>query len=67
MRSAKKAQEDFLVTTEKDYARVAHRIKWPMDLAIIGIESAFGEDEEAFNGFIKSRMEALTSQDNKAW
>ncbi len=67
VRSAKGAQADFLVTTEKDYARIAHRIKWPMDLAIIGIDSAFGEDEEAFNGLIKSRIEALTSKDNKAW
>ncbi len=59
MRSAKGTQADFLVTTEKDYARIALRIKWPMDLAIIGIDSAFGEDEKAFNGFIKSRIEKL--------
>jgi tetraacyldisaccharide 4'-kinase len=67
VQSAKGTQADFLVTTEKDYARVAHRIKWPMDLAIIGIDSVFGEDEEAFNGFVKSRIAALTSKDNKAW
>lgn len=47
---------DCLVTTEKDYVRAGHRIKWPLDLAVIDINVSLGEDEGAFNAFIKNRL-----------
>ncbi len=55
-RLAKNTEADFLITTEKDYVRISSEIKWPIDLVVIGIEIAFGEDEDAFNSFIKSRL-----------
>ena len=60
-RLAKDAEADFLVTTEKDYARISSKIKWPIDLVVIGIEISFGDDEDAFNSFIKNRLEKFVS------
>jgi tetraacyldisaccharide 4'-kinase len=48
---------DILLTTEKDYARFSHKIQCPVDLLVIGIQIFFGEDESAFNAFIKNRLE----------
>lgn len=56
-RWTKDAAVDFLVTTEKDYVRISSKIKWPIDLVVIGIEISFGDDEDAFNLFIKNRLE----------
>lgn len=59
VRSAMAAKADCLVTTEKDYVRIAHRITWPMDLVVLGLDSAFGDDSEAFNAFIQNRTAEL--------
>jgi len=56
-RLAKNVEADFLITTEKDYVRISSEIKWPIDLVVIGIEISFGDDEEAFNTFIRKRIE----------
>lgn len=53
---AEKSHADVLATTEKDYARIAHRITWPGDLAVISIRISFGADEGDFNRFIKERL-----------
>ncbi len=50
---------DFIFTTEKDYTRIAHKINWPIDVAVIGIEISFGENELAFKSFIKNRLKEL--------
>jgi len=50
---------EFIFTTEKDYVRIAHKIKWPIHLVIIGIEISFGKNDIAFQSFIKSRLQAL--------
>jgi tetraacyldisaccharide 4'-kinase len=50
---------EFVFTTEKDYVRIAHKIKWPIHLVIIGIEISFGENNRAFQSFIKSRLQRL--------
>jgi tetraacyldisaccharide 4'-kinase len=50
---------DFIFTTEKDFVRVAHRIKWPIDLVVIGVEISFGEQDKDFKFFIKSRLQGL--------
>jgi len=65
VQSAKKTKADCLVTTEKDYVRIAPRIAWPIDLAVVGIESAFGDDDQAFNTFLKSRLKELVEKDKK--
>jgi tetraacyldisaccharide 4'-kinase len=58
-RSATDLSVEFIFTTEKDYVRIAHKIKWPMDLVIIGIEICFGENDIAFKSFIKRRLQSL--------
>jgi len=62
VRSAKRAKADCLVTSEKDYVRIAHRIIWPMDLSVIGIECDFGDDGPAFNTFIEDRLKEIVEK-----
>jgi len=57
--SAQKANVEFLITTEKDYARIAHRVKLPVDLLVVGVEISFGNDDKLFNDFIKERLAFL--------
>jgi tetraacyldisaccharide 4'-kinase len=57
--AAKKSMSKCLVTTEKDYVRIAHKIAWPIDLYVVGIEIEFGADEERFNGFIRDQLRKL--------
>jgi tetraacyldisaccharide 4'-kinase len=50
---AKKSMSECIVTTEKDYVRIAHKIDWPNDLFVIGIEIDFGTDKKRFDSYIK--------------
>jgi tetraacyldisaccharide-1-P 4'-kinase len=50
---------DCLVTTEKDYVRIARKIAWPHDLYVIGIEIEFDADAERFNDFIRDWLKEL--------
>jgi len=59
MKSAMDLSAEFIFTTEKDYVRIAHKIKWPIHLIIIGIEISFGENDMAFKSFMKSRLQGL--------
>jgi tetraacyldisaccharide 4'-kinase len=59
VRSAMDVSAEFIFTTEKDYVRIAHKIKWPIHLVIIGIEISFGENDVAFQSFIKRRLQGL--------
>ena len=59
LQSAKKANADFIITTEKDYARIAHRVNWPIDLLVIGVEIVFKEKKDIFHAFIKNRLEHI--------
>ncbi len=52
--TSKKSMSDCIITTEKDYVRIAHKIDWPGDLFVIGIEIDFGEDKKQFNSFIEA-------------
>ena len=48
---------EFLLTTEKDFVRFAHRRhNWPIDLVVVGIETAFGADADAFYDLLKRRL-----------
>jgi tetraacyldisaccharide 4'-kinase len=62
LKSATDLSVEFILTTEKDYVRVAHRIKWPIPLVIIGIEISFGENDTAFKSFIKNRLRKLINK-----
>jgi len=56
-RLAEKANVEFLITTEKDYARVSNRTPWPNDLVVVGIEISFiNDDSNAFADFIKINL-----------
>ena len=59
VKSAMDLSAEFIFTTEKDYVRIAHKTKWPIDLVVIGIEISFGENDIAFKSFIKSRLRGL--------
>jgi len=59
VKSAINLSVEFIFTTEKDYVRIAHKIKWPIHLVVIGIEISFGENDIAFQSFIKSRLQGL--------
>jgi tetraacyldisaccharide 4'-kinase len=54
--AAKQTSAEFLITTEKDYARIAQRTDWPLELIVIGVEISFGKDEERFDEFLKERL-----------
>jgi len=56
LQSANNADVEALITTEKDFSRFGHRI-WPIDLIVIGIEISLGDESDAFNSFIKTRLE----------
>jgi len=55
-RSAKDANVDYVITTEKDYVRMYRDVSWPVDLAVIGIKISLGEDKAAFKRFLTSRL-----------
>jgi tetraacyldisaccharide 4'-kinase len=59
--SAKQSDADAIVTTEKDYVKIACRISWPMDLIVIGIKVGF-EEEDIFVNFIKNKLEGLNEK-----
>lgn len=57
LREARDAQADILVTTEKDYARLAGRRDWPLEIAIIGIEVSLGAGTHDFLGIIETHCQ----------
>jgi tetraacyldisaccharide 4'-kinase len=56
LRLAVNSNADLLITTEKDYVRIAHIKTFPMDLVVVGVKVSFGNDEQAFFEFIKDRL-----------
>jgi len=56
LRLAEKTNVEFLITTEKDYARIANRIAWPNDLVVIGIQISFINDPTALVDFMKTAL-----------
>jgi len=59
LQSAMAKNVDFILTTEKDYVRIAHKIKWPIKLVVIGIKISFGKDENSFKTFISGRLKGI--------
>lgn len=45
-----------LVTTDKDYVRIAHRKTWPLELVVVGVRISFGEDEQRFEAFLNEKL-----------
>lgn len=56
-RNALDAGAELLLTTEKDYVRIVHRgYRFPIDLAVVGIETVFAEDTVRFAQFLEARL-----------
>lgn len=51
-KAAQRSHADLIVTTEKDFVKFSNRIKWPMDLAVIGIDIEMIPDSGSFLTFI---------------
>ncbi|MBN1931228.1 MAG: tetraacyldisaccharide 4'-kinase [Desulfobacterales bacterium] len=58
--AARRTKVDYLLTTEKDYVRMDSRLKWPVDLMVIGVKIVFYDDKNNFDNFIKNRLSELT-------
>ncbi len=59
--AAQDARADLLVTTEKDYVRIAGRMPEHLPIAVIGVRIAFCDaDESAFLEFIRQRLLSAT-------
>ncbi len=59
LQSAMAKNVDFILTTEKDYVRIAHKIEWPIKLVVIEIKISFGKDKNSFKTFISGRLKAI--------
>jgi tetraacyldisaccharide 4'-kinase len=53
---AGKCHVDYIVTTEKDYVRMANRASWPIPLLALRIKVSFDEDKEGFNTYLKTML-----------
>lgn len=57
MEMARRTGADLLVTTDKDWMRLAPLdIRWPLDLVVMGVTVSFGPDAGRFLDFIKQRL-----------
>jgi tetraacyldisaccharide 4'-kinase len=54
--AARKTGAEYLVTSEKDWVRIAHKMPLPMDLVVLGVRPDFDEDTEAFVDFIREEL-----------
>ena len=52
----KKNEAELLITTDKDYARIAEKFSWPVDLWVIGIKISMKDQAEAFKSLIQKLM-----------
>ncbi len=51
-----KTDAELLITTDKDYARIAGKFSWPVDLWVIGIKISLKDQTDAFAAFIEKRL-----------
>ncbi len=52
LNSAIDLSADFIFTTEKDFVRIAPRIKWSLDLVVVGIKVSFINDGTDFDEYL---------------
>ena len=53
---ARQCDVDYVVTTEKDYVRMAHKVSWPIRLLALGIKISFGEETERFRSYLRETL-----------
>jgi tetraacyldisaccharide 4'-kinase len=56
---AQKASAEYLVTTEKDYVKIAGKMNGPIDIVVLGVKVSFKHDEMKFAEFIKTRVDHI--------
>jgi tetraacyldisaccharide 4'-kinase len=49
---ARQCHADYVVTTEKDYVRIAHRVSWPIGLLALGVKISFGAQTKGFCNYL---------------
>lgn len=65
LRLVREAGVDIVLTTEKDYVRVAGKTAWPVDMAVIGLETSFGDSAGGFRQFIEDRLVTIIADKGK--
>lgn len=58
LRCAENTGADWLITTEKDHARIVFKEPLPLELIVVGVKVSFGDREQDFISFIKNRLQA---------
>jgi len=58
--AARDGHVDCLLTTEKDYYRMAPSVDWPLDLVVVGVDLVF--KDKGFDDFILERVASLLSE-----
>jgi tetraacyldisaccharide 4'-kinase len=53
---ARQCHVDYVVTTEKDYVRIAYRVSWPVRLLALGIKISFGSETEGFCNYLRETL-----------
>jgi tetraacyldisaccharide 4'-kinase len=61
VKASNDAEVDLIMTTEKDYVRIAGKMSFPIDMVVMGIKISF-EDKNGFDAFIKKRLSGLKNQ-----
>jgi len=59
-RRTEKLGADLIVTTEKDFVKIEPAARWPVDLAVLGIDISFGDDRKRFHAFVDERIDGKT-------
>lgn len=49
----------YIVTTQKDFVRIRGRVRFPVNLAVIGIHADFGEDQRGFAAYFETRLSGV--------
>jgi tetraacyldisaccharide 4'-kinase len=62
-RRAKTLSADYILTTQKDYARIPEAFEFPADLAVVGVSMDFGENTEAFSDFLRRMLHQAEAAD----
>lgn len=62
IKMAIKTRSDWLLTTEKDFARITPPIQWPLPFAAVGVKVRFSND--AFDQFVLKAIDALKKSTN---
>jgi len=63
MQAARKSNAEMLITTEKDFSRIAGRFQWPLFLAVIGVSISIHE-EKNFQELILKKIEKYNLSKN---